>query len=398
MKLSVIIVNYKVKYYLEQCLLSVIKAIDDINTEIFVVDNHSQDGSLEYLRSKFHKVIFIGCSHNLGFARANNLAIRRSKGEYILLLNPDTIVGESTIRETLDFMSHHPEVGSCGVRMSRPDGKDAPESRRGLPTPLTAFYKMSGLCSHFPNHPRYGRYYMSNLPWDSPQEIEVVSGAYCMIQRKAIDKVGLLDEDFFMYGEDIDLSYRILKAGFKNYYLPLRMLHYKGESTQKSSFRYVHVFYDAIRVFFRKHYAHYGFWLALPINFAIYGKAIMALFKLQIHSVRKALGFFKEGKITPVSYIFIGKHLESFHNIAEDNGLDALFVEGDAQSHPNGHYGMERSNTEYTFVVYDTEAFSYEQILAIFANHPQKNVYIGTYTPKTKILITASDIFFENRK
>lgn len=394
MKLSVIIVNYKVKYYLEQCLLSLLKATDGIDTEIFVVDNHSQDGSLEYLHPKFKQVHFIASSHNLGFARANNLAIRRSKGEYVLLLNPDTIVAESTIRGTLDFMDAHPDAGSCGARMSKIDGHDAPESRRGLPTPLTSFYKMSGLCARFPNHPRFGRYYMANLPWDSPQEIEVVSGAYCMLRRSVLDKIGLLDEDFFMYGEDIDLSYRVLKGGFKNYYLPLRMLHYKGESTQKSSFRYVHVFYDAIRIFFRKHYSHYGFWIAMPINMAIYGKAVIALFQLQVRSMKKALGFTNDSKDIASTYVFIGHHLDDCQNVAANNGLDAVFFEGDAHALPNGHHDLQLPTAKRVFVTYDTEAYSYEQIIKIFASKPLKEVYMGTYNPQAKIIITGNDVFY----
>lgn len=394
MKLSVIIVNYKVKYYLEQCLLSLLKAAEGIDTEVFVVDNHSNDGSLEYLRPKFRSVTFIGSSHNLGFARANNLAIRRSRGEYVLLLNPDTVVAEETLRGTLCFMDAHPEAGSCGVRMSRNDGHDAPESRRGLPTPLTSFYKMSGLCARFPNHPRFGRYYMANLPWNSPQEIEVVSGAYCMLRRSVLDKVGLLDEDFFMYGEDIDLSYRIIKGGFKNYYLPLRILHYKGESTQKSSFRYVHVFYDAIRIFFRKHYSHYGFWIAMPINMAIYGKALVALFQLQVRSMKRALGFTADKKDTANAYVFIGRHLENCRSVADDNGLDAYFIEGDATSLPNGHHDIQLPTAKRMFVTYDTSSYSYGQIIELFARKPLKDVYIGTYNPQEKIIITVNDVFY----
>jgi len=396
MKLSVIIVNYKVKYYLEQCLLSLFKATGEIKTEVLVVDNHSADGSLEYLRKRFRNVKFIGSSHNLGFARANNLAIRRSKGEYVLLLNPDTVVAENTIRGTIDFMDAHPEAGSCGVRMSRADGRDAPESRRGLPTPLTSFYKMSGLCARYPNHPRFGRYYMAGIPWDTPQEIEVVSGAYCMLRRKALDKVGLLDEDFFMYGEDIDLSYRILKGGYKNYYLPFRMLHYKGESTQESSFRYVHVFYDSIRIFFRKHYSHYGFWISLPINIAIYGKAVVALFQLQARSIRKALGFLNDDRDTVSAYVFIGRNLDGCRSIADDNALDAHFIEGDSETMPDGHLEIGLPDAKRVFVTYDTDSFSYGQIIDIFARKPIKDVYIGMYNPRANIVVTPSDIFYED--
>lgn len=219
-KITVVIVSYNVKFYLQQCLDSLLRALQGIESEVFVVDNHSKDGSVDYLSKRFPGVNVIDSPHNLGFARANNLAIRKSHAEYVLLLNPDTVVGESTIRTAIDFMDAHEDAGSLGVRMLDASGKAAQESRRGLPSPMVAFYKMVGLCARFPKSHRFGHYYMSALPWDEPGRIEVVSGAFCLLRKKAIDEVGYLDEDFFMYGEDIDLSYRILKGGFHNYYLP----------------------------------------------------------------------------------------------------------------------------------------------------------------------------------
>ena len=268
MKLSVVIVSYNVRLLLEACLQSVEKALKGIDGEIFVVDNHSSDDSVTYLEPRFPDVHFIANKENLGFARANNQAIRQSQAEYVLLLNPDTVVYENTLRDSLAFMDAHPDAGGVGVRMLTRDGDPAPESRRAVPTPWIAFLKMIGFSS---------KYYMSHLPWDQPGQIEVISGAYCMLRHKALDQIGLLDEDFFMYGEDIDLSYRLLKGGWQNWYLPLDIIHYKGESTQKSSFRYVHVFYQAMLIFFRKHYGHLSFLLSLPIQAAIYFRAFMAL-------------------------------------------------------------------------------------------------------------------------
>ena len=226
MKLTVVIVNYNVCYYLEQCLLSVQKALEGIEGEIYVVDNHSKDGSVAYLSARFPAVHFIDSNHNLGFARANNIAIRQSCGEYVLLLNPDTIVGEHTLSDVLQFMDAHPQAGGAGVMMHNTDGSRANESRRAIPTPMVSFRKMLGFSS---------RYYMSHLPWDKPGRIEVISGAFCMLRRRALDQVGLLDEDFFMYGEDIDLSYRLLKGGFENWYIPSPILHYKGGRSSRLS-------------------------------------------------------------------------------------------------------------------------------------------------------------------
>ena len=187
MKLSVIIVNYNVKHYLYQCLESVYRAIKGLDAEVFVVDNHSRDGSISYVSSRFERVNYVESNHNLGFARANNIAIRQSQGEFVLLLNPDTFVSEDSIRETLAFMEEHEDAGAVGVKMLKSDGTKAMESRRGLPTPMTSFYKMTGLCKRFPESRRFGHYYMGYLPWDKPVEIEVVSGAYCMVRRSALD-------------------------------------------------------------------------------------------------------------------------------------------------------------------------------------------------------------------
>lgn len=268
MKLSVVIVSYNVCQLLEDCLRSVEKDLAGIDSEIYVVDNASSDHTVERLQPLFPAVHFVANTENVGFARANNQAIRLSQAEYVLLLNPDTVVREGTLRGTLDFLDSHPEAGGAGVRMLTREGDPAPESRRAVPTPWVAFLKMLGFTR---------RYYMSHLPWDQPGQIEVISGAYCMLRRKALDAVGLLDEDFFMYGEDIDLSFRLLKGGWQNWYLPLDIVHYKGESTQKSSYRYVHVFYQAMLIFFRKHYGHLSFIWSLPIQAAIYFRAALAL-------------------------------------------------------------------------------------------------------------------------
>ena len=270
-KVSIVIVSYNVCQLLDDCLQSVSKALEGIDGEIFVVDNNSSDGTVDALEPLHPAVRFIVNQENVGFARANNQAIRMSDSEYVLLLNPDTVVYEPTIRETLHFMDAHPEAGGAGVRMLTREGTPAPESRRAIPTPWVALLKMLGFTR---------RYYMRNLSWDQPGRIEVVSGAYCLLRRQALNQVGLLDEDFFMYGEDIDLSFRLLKGGWQNWYLPFDIIHYKGESTEKTSFRYVHVFYQAMLIFFRKHYGHLSVLLSLPIKTAIYFRAFVALMQM----------------------------------------------------------------------------------------------------------------------
>ena len=268
MKLSIVIVSYNVRNYLEQCLQSVKQAFDGIEGEVFVVDNRSDDDSVETVRTNYPWVRLIVNQENMGFSRANNIAIREACGEYVLLLNPDTIVEKDTLREVLGFMEEHPKAGGAGVMMHNADGSLAPESRRALPTPWVSCLKMLGFSK---------RYYMSHLPWDKPGRIEVISGAFCFLRRKALDEVGILDEDFFMYGEDIDLSYRLLKGGWENWYLPYPITHFKGKSTQKSDYRYVHIFYKAMLIFFRKHYSHLSVFYALPVKMAIYFRAAIAL-------------------------------------------------------------------------------------------------------------------------
>ena len=268
MKLSVVIVNYNVRQYLTACIDSVALALKDVESEVYVVDNNSTDDSAEVIARDYPWVHLINNIENLGFSKANNIAIRQSMGEYVLLLNPDTVVAEDTIRNVLTFMDEHPEAGAAGVKMHNADGTLAPESRRAIPTPWVAARKMLGFTR---------RYYMSHLSWDEPGQIQVVSGAFFMVRRKALDQIGLLDEDFFMYGEDIDLSYRLLKGGWQNWYLPYSIIHYKGQSTKKSDFRYVHVFYQAMLIFFRKHYSHLSFFFTLPVKCAIYFRASLAL-------------------------------------------------------------------------------------------------------------------------
>lgn len=279
MRLSVIIVNYNVKYFLEQCLHSVLKASEGILAEVIVVDNNSVDGSLEMLHQKFPSVTLIANNDNRGFSKANNQGIRIAKGDYVLLLNPDTVVEEDTFRKVIAFMDAHPEGGALGVKMIDGSGKFLPESKRGLPTYDVAFYKMFGLSRLFPKSKTFGKYHLGYLDENKINEVEILAGAFMLLRREALEKTGLLDEDFFMYGEDIDLSYRIQKAGYKNYYFPeTRIIHYKGESTKRSSVNYVFVFYNAMTIFARKHFSKSNASLfVFLIRIAIYLRAGLAL-------------------------------------------------------------------------------------------------------------------------
>jgi len=299
MKLSVVIVNYNVKFFVEQCLLSVRQAVAAMDArygagscEVFLVDNNSVDGSCEMVAAKFAEVVLIANRENTGFSKANNQAVRISRGEYVLLLNPDTVVEKDTFVKTVVFMDEHPDAGGLGVKMLDGKGIFLPESKRGLPTPEVAFYKIFGLSALFKKSKRFGRYHLTYLDADQNHEIEVLSGAFMLMRKTALDKVGLLDEDYFMYGEDIDLSYRIIKGGYKNYYFAdTRIIHYKGESTKKSSVNYVFVFYRAMIIFARKHFSGGNAGLfSFIINMAIWLRAGMALTRRFL--LKAALPFF----------------------------------------------------------------------------------------------------------
>ena len=253
--LSIIIVNYNVRYFIEACLHSVEKACKNINAEIFVVDNASTDDSRLVLPSLFPNVNFIWNEVNLGFSKANNLAIKKATGQYILFLNPDTIVPEDCFEKCLAFFSTHHDAGGLGVHMVDGNGNFHKESKRNFPAPNVSFFKMTGLSSLFPNSKLFAAYYAGHLPENKTASVEVLSGAFMMISKKIMDRVKGFDEDYFMYAEDIDLSFRIKKTGFKNYYFAeTSIIHFKGKSTKKTDAEYVQNFYGAMKLFVHKHY------------------------------------------------------------------------------------------------------------------------------------------------
>ena len=255
MQLSVVIVNYNVKHFLEQCLCSVRKSAEGMETEIIVVDNNSTDNSISYLRDRFNDVKFIVNSENLGFAKACNQGLLRSTGNYVLFLNPDCIVPEDCFRQCISFLCSHPDAGALGVKMLDGKGRFLKESKRSFPSPLTSLYKLFGLARLFPRSPVFSKYHLGHLNENNDHSVDVLAGAFMMLKREVLEKTGGFDEAFFMYGEDVDLSYRIQQAGFRNYYFAgTPIIHFKGESTRKGSMNYVRMFYNAMSIFVTKHY------------------------------------------------------------------------------------------------------------------------------------------------
>ncbi len=325
MKLSIIIVNYNVKHFLEHCLTSVQKAIVNLESEVIVVDNNSVDNSIEMLIQKFPWVKTISNKFNKGYSVANNQAIRIAQGEYILLLNPDTLVEEDTFDKCIKFMDTHPDAGGLGVKMVDGQGKFLPESKRSLPKPLVAFYKIFGLSSLFPKSKTFGAYHLGYLSEDETNQVDVLCGAFMMIKMETLNHIGLLDESFFMYGEDIDLSYRISLGGYKNYYFSeTRIIHYKGESTKKGSLNYIFLFYRAMIIFAKKHFSNKNaFVFTLLINFAIYFRASLSIIKrFFAHIWLPTLDF----SIVFMSMIYLTNYWEANHRFIEGGSYPDFFL------------------------------------------------------------------------
>ncbi|GAB4291655.1 MAG: glycosyltransferase [Ignavibacteriaceae bacterium] len=283
--LSIIIVNYNVKEYLQNLVQSIRKASQNLNVEIIIVDNASDDGSVDLIREKLPEIKLIANEKNLGFGKANNIALKEAKGRFILLLNPDTIVSEDTFETMIRFFKEHPEAGLAGCKILNPDGTLQLACRRSFPGPWTSFTKVTGLSTLFPDSKLFARYNLTYLDENKTYEVDAISGAFMMLKREVYETVGGFDEDFFMYGEDLDWCYRIQSAGYKVYYVhSTRIIHYKGESTRRSSIDETKMFYDAMQLFVKKHFSGSFFTelilrvaIGLRMFFAFAGKIKMIL-------------------------------------------------------------------------------------------------------------------------
>ena len=382
--LSIVIVNYNVCGFLEQCLLSLADAVKEIPHEIFVVDNASTDGSDTYIPRRFPQVKYIYNAENVGFARANNQAMALSSGRYVLLLNPDTVVGESVLSEACRFLDDHPDAGALGVKMLDGDGRFLPESKRGFPSPWVSFCKIFGLAKIFPRSPRFGRYHLRYLDENEINRVDVLSGAFMLLRRSTLDRCGLLDEQFFMYGEDIDLSYRMTLTGRHNYYLPLRIIHYKGESTKTESLRYVRIFYQAMLIFLRKHYPHYKFFAQFSIRLAIYLRASAA-------AVRRKL-FPKKKKVDETSgeWNLLCREPDAAASLLAHHGVTLDFVTSDVAEMAVRLSGARRRQ----HVVFDRSLYTYGAIIEYMEawSAPGK-VRFYIYSPESGKIVSAHTSF-----
>ncbi len=269
---SIVIVNYNVRQFLSQCIDSILKSKrSNFELEIIVVDNASIDGSIDYLSNHYPNVKLIANNKNVGFSKANNQGINVAQGSYILILNPDTIIQEDTISICLDFMGHNQNTGVIGVKMVDGSGKYLPESKRGEPTLWNSFTKFSGLTNLFPSSKLFSGYYLGHLDENNIHKVDVLCGAFMFFRKNVLTEAGKFDEDYFMYGEDIDLSLQVRKKGFDVIYLPTtKIIHFKGESTKKTSYNYIKNFYNAMKIFVKKNYkGTQGFLLSIFLTIII---------------------------------------------------------------------------------------------------------------------------------
>ncbi len=330
MDLSIVIVNYNVKFFLEQCLHTVLKAVDQLEAEIWVVDNQSTDGSVAYLKPLFPTVSFIENQKNTGFGAANNQALERCSGEYILFLNPDTLIPEDCLLNCLHFMRSDPNAGALGIRMLDGSGVFLPESKRAFPSPIRAFYKLIGFSALFPRSPRFNRYSLGHLSSTENHVVDVLAGAFMMISKPVLEQTKGFDERFFMYGEDIDLSYRIQKAGYTNYYFAgSSIIHFKGESTRKGSMNYVILFYNAMLLFVQKNYrgtkaGFFGFFIQAAI---ILRGLFSAFYKIGVYPFKKWAKNRIFDKNRAESLVILTKFEENHSKIGKNNTL--VFRESD---------------------------------------------------------------------
>ena len=276
--ISIVIVNYNVKAFLEQCLMAIERAVRDFAVEIFVVDNASVDGSQAMVKKKFPRVRLIENRKNVGFSRANNCALRQVRGRHVLLLNPDTLIQEDALSVLQEYLDRHADVGAAGVKLLNPDGSFQIGSRRGLPTPWVAFTRIIGLSRLFPRSRIFGRYNMTYLDPDTEADVDVLTGSLMYVRREVLEKIGYFDEDYFMYGEDVDLCYRIRLAGWRIVYVPkTQAIHYKGESTKKGEMSFVTHFYNAMLIFSRKHFnSRYSLFLRVLLTIGIFSRAAVS--------------------------------------------------------------------------------------------------------------------------
>jgi len=382
LKLSIIIVNYNVRYFLEQCLLSVQAALQGVEGEIIVVDNVSEDGSCEMVKKQFPKVILIENKENVGFSKANNQGVDIAKGDFVLILNPDTVVAEDTFSKMLIKTNKLHNLGILGVKLIDGTGRYLPESKRGLPTPKVSFNKMFGI-----SNPNKGKYYATHLTENENGNIEVLVGAFMLIERKKYEEVNGFDEDYFMYGEDIDLSYKMLKKGYENYYFSnTQIIHYKGESTAKNA-KYLNNFYGAMRIFYKKHYKlnlFYDFSMNMGIHF---------WHLLKSFQVKKA----PKPTTTPKNILYIGNDNKVYEKIVKHYSTSTIHLFAVCDTRVISRYDdLEKIENEIMTknideIVFDNESNTFSKIIFYMNSLKDLKIRFKIHPKNTNFIIGSND-------
>ena len=370
MQLSVVILNYNVRYFLELCVLSVQKALENVDAEIIVVDNNSQDDSCEMIKRRFPNVKLIENKENSGFPKGNNIGVAAAKGEFICILNPDTVVAEDTFTKVLAFAKKQKELGIVGVKLIDGTGNFLPESKRGIPTPFVAFTKITGLYKFFPKI--FGEYYAQHLSENETGKVDILVGAFMLMKRDLYNEIGGFDENCFMYSDDIDLSYLALKKGKSNYYFhETSVVHYKGESTVKDE-TYMKRFQEAMNFFYKKHFR-------VSILFSVFMKMGILLFSM----VKKFQGKPKP-KSSPEKYILVSEDevlrekLENkWQTLVERQRITKTFA--------------ENVNTE---IIFDQNQFDFKAIIQAFEANKNKN-FTFKILPQSSDFVIGSNSSFD---
>lgn len=373
MKLSVIILNYNVRYFLELCVLSVQNAIQGIDAEIIIVDNDSQDDSCEMIMQRFPDIILIKNKQNLGFPKGNNIGVAAAKGEYICILNPDTVVAEDTFEKVLVFAESRKDMGITGVKLIDGTGNFLPESKRGIPTPFVAFTKIAGLYKFFPG--TFGKYYASHLSENETGKIDILVGAFMLMKRQLYIDIGGFDEDCFMYSDDVDLSYMVLKTGRSNYYYhDTTVIHYKGESTIKDR-KYMERFQQAMHFFYKKHFR-------VPVLFSLFMKVGIVFFSI----VKMFQG---KQRPNPEEYILVSDS----ELLREEVGmiLNKNIVLQDWDKQPV--LMQTFSKRKHTQIIFDTNYVGFKFIIEAFENNKSKYVTYRIISQLSDFLIGSDSSF-----
>lgn len=379
-RITTVIVNYRLKYFLEQTLLSVREAYTNIPGQTIVIDNNSGDDSIEFLRPRFPEVKFICNSHNVGFAKANNQGFALADTEFILVLNPDTIIGKETLKDAVDWMDNHLDCASIGVRMVDGNGNFLPESKRSFPSIWNSFCKLFGLSSIFPQSRTFARYHLRYLDEMSTHKVPVLAGAFMLLRTSIVKKIGGFDEDFFMYGEDMDLSYRMMTEGCYNYYLPTPIIHYKGECTKTNSINYIKVFYEAMLIFYRKHYRRNG-WLCKSLIYSAIGlrSCISAIYKKILSPIGK---LFKHNSKDATTFI-VSTRPDSIINILGKEG----FSSKDLNIIDSLNY-LPENHTSAVNIILDDRENDYNTIIKSIIAHCHKKRRFHIFSGRNNIIIS----------